>query len=77
MALLSAISGHSQANASLLIAGAWQVGDDDVTRPIVHGNVFGADGRLVTDDFLVNSGADRTVLSATLMTRLQLPDRSV
>ena len=34
-----------------------EVGDDDVTRPIVHGNVFGADGRLVTDDFLVNSGA--------------------
>ena len=60
----------------MLIAGEWQVGDDGVTRPIVRAHVFGTDGRSVTDDFLVDSGADRTVFSATLMTRLQLPARS-
>jgi hypothetical protein len=60
----------------MLIVGEWQVGDDGVTRPIVRANVFGADGRSVTDDFLVDSGADRTVFSATLMARLQLLARS-
>jgi hypothetical protein len=45
----------------MLIAGEWQVGDDGVTRPIVRANVFGADGSPIADDFLVDSGADRTV----------------
>lgn len=60
----------------MLIAGEWQVGDDGVTRPTVRAHVFGADGRPVTDDFLIDSGADRTVLSAALMSRLRLPARS-
>ena len=47
-----------------------------MTRPIVRAQVFGADGRPVTDDFLIDSGADRTVLSTTLLARLQLPTRS-
>jgi hypothetical protein len=60
----------------MLIAGEWQVGDDGVSRPIVRAHVFRADGRPVTDDFLIDSGADRTVFSATLLARLQLPARS-
>ena len=60
----------------MLIAGEWQVGDDGVTRPIVRAHVFGADGRPVTDDFLIDSGADRTVFNTTLLARLQLPARS-
>lgn len=60
----------------MLIAGEWQVGDDGVTRPIVRAHVLGADGHPVADDFLVDSGADCTVFSATLMARLQLPARS-
>ena len=60
----------------MLIAGEWQVGDDGVTRPIVRVKVFGADGRPVTDDFLIDSGADRTVCSATLMAQLRLPTTS-
>ena len=51
----------------MLIAGEWHVGDDGVTRPIVRAQVFGADGRPVTDDFLIDSGADRTVLNTTLL----------
>ena len=57
----------------MLIAGSWQLCDDGVTRPIVHANVLGAHGRPHAEDFLVDSGADRTVLSAALSERLQLP----
>jgi Aspartyl protease len=57
----------------MLIAGEWQVSDDGVTRPMVRVHVLGGDGRPITDDFLIDSGADRTVFSATLMARLQLP----
>jgi hypothetical protein len=60
----------------MLIAGEWQVSDDGVTRPIVRVRVLGVDGRRVTDDFLIDSGADRTVLGATLMARSQLPATS-
>jgi hypothetical protein len=60
----------------MLITGEWQVGDDGVTRPIVRAHVFGADGRPITDDFLIDSGADRTVFSAALIAQLQLPARS-
>jgi len=60
----------------MLIAGKWQVGDDGVLRPLVRAAVSGIDGRLVADDFLIDSGADRTVLSAALLARLSLPTRS-
>ena len=60
----------------MLIAGEWQVGDDGVLRPLVRAAVSGIDGRLVADDFLIDSGADRTVLSAALLARLSLPTRS-
>lgn len=48
----------------MLIVGVWQLCDDGVMRPMVHAQVFGADGRPYAEDFLVDSGADRTVLSA-------------
>ena len=60
----------------MLIAGARQVGDDGVTWPIVRAHGDGADGHAVPDDFLIDSSADRTVFSATLVARLQLPARS-
>ena len=60
----------------MLIAGEWQMRDDGMTRPIVRVKVFGVDGRPVADNFLVDSGADRTVFSATLMAQLRLPSRS-
>ena len=60
----------------MLIAGKWQVGDDGVLRPLVRAAVSGMDGRLVADDVLIDSGADRTVLSAALLARLSLPTRS-
>ena len=60
----------------MLITGKWQIGDDGVLRPLVRAVVSGIDGRLVADDFLIDSGADRTVLSAALLARLSLPTRS-
>jgi hypothetical protein len=57
------------------IIGHWWQGDDGITRPIVEANVLGADGKLHSDRFLVDSGADCSALSAALMERLQLPTR--
>jgi hypothetical protein len=54
------------------IAGEWKLRDDGVMRPIVRARVLGRDGSLVAEDFLIDSGADRTVLSATLLARLPL-----
>jgi len=55
------------------IAGEWQAGDDGVTRPVVTAQVRAADGALRADEFLVDSGADRTVFSALLQKRLGFP----
>jgi hypothetical protein len=57
----------------MLIAGEWWVCDDGVTRPIVAALVQGGDGRFHCERFLVDSGADRTVLSAALLNRTGLP----
>ena len=46
------------------IAGEWLRCDDGVTRPVVGAGVLAADGTVVPDRFLVDSGADRTVLRA-------------
>jgi hypothetical protein len=48
--------------------------DDGETRPVVSVNVVGGSGRLHLDDFLIDTGADRTVLSAGLLAELQLPE---
>lgn len=59
----------------MLVRGEWQLRDDGVMRPIVRARV-GGDGSPVPESFLLDSGADRTVLSAVLVTRLRLPTRS-
>ncbi len=59
----------------MLIVGEWQVGDDRMTRPVVRAHILGLDGNPVAERFLVDSGADRTVLSATILEQLHLPVR--
>ena len=59
----------------MLVRGEWQLRDDGVMRPIVRARV-GGDSSPIAENFLIDSGADRTVLSAVLVTRLQLPARS-
>jgi hypothetical protein len=54
------------------IVGEWYRSDDGFTRPIIRVQALGADGRLHGERFLVDSGADRTVLSAALLGQLRL-----
>lgn len=54
------------------VSGEWLVCDDGVTRPTVRAYVRGQGDRLHSDDFLIDSGADRTALGAQLWRRLQL-----
>ena len=54
------------------VAGKWLLCDDGFTRPVVRAQVLGASGQLHGDDFLVDSGADRTVISAALLSWLRL-----
>jgi len=48
------------------IDGEWHPCDDGVVRPIVHGQLRRADGVWVPAVFLVDTGADRTVLTRLL-----------
>ena len=57
------------------IVGEWQLCDDGVMRPTVRVKVLGRNGISVADDFLIDTGADRTVFSAGL-TRLGLLTRA-
>lgn len=59
----------------MLVAGYWETDDDGFVRPMIDAKVAGTDENLVTDDFLVDTGADRTVFSAALLTRLDLATR--
>jgi hypothetical protein len=59
----------------MLIMGKWQLFDDGITRPIVRAKVVGEHGAPRSDDFLIDSGADRTVFSAALLQRLRLPTK--
>ena len=52
----------------MLVRGEWQLRDDGVVRPIVRARV-GGDGSPLSEDFLVDSGADRSVLGAVLVRR--------
>ena len=55
------------------IVGKWLHCDDGITRPTIRAHVQGADGQAYSDDFLIDSGADRTVFSAALSDALNLP----
>ena len=57
----------------MLVLGEWQLFDDGVARPLVRAKVLGLGDSSVPEDFLIDSGADRTVLSAALLARLRLP----
>jgi hypothetical protein len=60
----------------MLVKGEWQRCDDGITRPLVRPTVLDVAGLALSEDFLIDSGADRTVLSASLLTRLRLPMQS-
>ncbi len=57
----------------MVIVGEWQLFDDGVTRPIVRAKVHKGDSTLIAEDFLIDSGADRTVFRAALLEQLHIP----
>lgn len=59
----------------MLVAGYWETDDDGCVRPLIKTQVRAADGSSVTDEFLVDTGADRTVFSSALLAKLGLPSR--
>ena len=52
------------------IDGRWLVCDDGVRRPVISGEIRTADGSWEKSEFLVDTGADRTVFSAATLARL-------
>ncbi|HET6572327.1 MAG TPA: hypothetical protein VFG68_01905 [Fimbriiglobus sp.] len=48
----------------MLILGSWEQQEDGIERPILRGEVAAPDGSWVGVPFLVDTGADRTVISA-------------
>lgn len=55
------------------IRGSWLQGDDLIKRPVIDIRVSGAHGGLLFESFLIDTGSDRTVLSADFLRRIQLP----
>jgi hypothetical protein len=54
------------------INGEWRQCDDGVVRPMIRGEIFTAERRWQPAEFLVDTGADCTVLSAALSSALGL-----
>jgi predicted aspartyl protease len=55
------------------INGKWLLCDDGVVRPVVRGRVQDSTGEFVMAEFLLDIGADRTVLTADVLEKLGLP----
>jgi hypothetical protein len=54
------------------INGGWHVGEDGVARPVISGEILSASGLWAPTPFLVDTGADRTVFSASILADLRL-----
>jgi Aspartyl protease len=54
------------------INGEWYLFEDGITRPVIRGEILASDGSWVRAPFLVDTGADRTVFSAAILTLLRL-----
>lgn len=57
----------------MLISGEWFLFPDDIFRPVVRGEVLSGLGSWIPVPFLLDTGADRTVLTAATLSRLALP----
>ncbi len=56
----------------MLLRGAWQRCDDGVVRPVLRGELQAGDTSRVEVPFLIDTAADRTVLSADVLAALRL-----
>src|SRR5262249_28090836 len=58
---------------SMRINGEWLLCEDGVSRPVIRGRIQARDGSWIITEFLVDTGADRTVLNARILRELGLP----
>jgi hypothetical protein len=54
------------------IDGQWLLCDDGVMRPVISGEILAGHGSWERSEFLVDTGADRTVFSAATLAKLGL-----
>jgi len=54
------------------IDGQWLWCDDGIMRPVMSGEILAGNGSWEKSEFLVDTGADRTVLSAAILAKLGL-----
>ena len=54
------------------IDGQWLLCDDGVMRPVISGEILAGHGSWEKSEFLLDTGADRTVLSAATLAKLGL-----
>jgi Aspartyl protease len=54
------------------INGLWYAGDDGIRRPVIRGEVLPSTGLWIKAPFLVDTGADLTVLSAAILADVHL-----
>jgi len=54
------------------INGEGSLGDEDIVRPVIRGEILAGNGSWVKAPFLVDTGADRTVFSAAILAYLRL-----
>jgi hypothetical protein len=54
------------------IEGKWLLCDDGVQRPVIPGEILAENGSWESTEFLLDTGADRTVFSAATRTKLAL-----
>ena len=52
------------------IDGQWLWCDDGIMRPVISGEILAAHGSWEKSEFLVDTGADRTVFSAATLAKL-------
>lgn len=57
----------------MLIQGRWAPGEDGVVRPLVNGELLVADGSWFATEFLIDIGADCTVIMDSVLRTTQLP----
>jgi hypothetical protein len=57
----------------MLIEGRWLLCDDSIIRPALECEVLATDGSWIKAEFLVDSGGDRTVITAPFLSALALP----
>ncbi len=55
------------------INGEWLLCEDGIVRPVIRGELLAGDGSWKAVEFLLDIGADRTVLNADVLRQLSLP----